>query len=178
MLHPVLFEWCQDKDITVHNVLQINGRVPFDRWLPPILFEEWMGVINDTFSFNFRQQADEIGWKWESKKKFTTKSTYEHLTPHARVHFDHIWKAKIPYKIKIFTWLLEKNAILTKYNLIRRKWLGIPPVSSVIKLKLSTTCSSSALFPGAFGGWSAPVFMLLMSLFATINTDPGSKNGC
>ena len=103
VLHPVLFEWCQDKDITVHNVLQINGRVPFDRWLPPILFEEWMGVINDTFSFNFRQQADEIGWKWESKKKFTTKSTYEHLTPHARVHFDNIWKEKIPYKIKIFT---------------------------------------------------------------------------
>ena len=51
-------------------------------------------------------------------------------------------------------------------------------MSSVIKLKLLTTCSSSGLFPGAFGGWSAPVFMLLMSLFATINTDPGSKNGC
>jgi hypothetical protein len=32
-----------------------------------------------------------------------------------------IWEAKIPLKIKIFLWLLQQDAILTKDNLIKRK---------------------------------------------------------
>jgi len=35
-----------------------------------------------------------------------------------------IWKAKIPLKIKIWMWLIEHNAILTKDNLSRRNWVG------------------------------------------------------
>lgn len=35
-----------------------------------------------------------------------------------------IWKAKIPLKVKIFLWLVEQNAILTKDNLIKWKWKG------------------------------------------------------
>lgn len=35
-----------------------------------------------------------------------------------------IWKAKIPPKIKIWMWLISKNAILTKDNLIKRNWHG------------------------------------------------------
>jgi hypothetical protein len=35
-----------------------------------------------------------------------------------------IWKAKIPLKIKVFMWLLNKNAILTKDNMIKRNWQG------------------------------------------------------
>ena len=34
LLHPMLFDWCQNKNITVHNVLERNGRIPFNRWLP------------------------------------------------------------------------------------------------------------------------------------------------
>ena len=41
-------------------------------------------------------------------------------------NFKHIWKAKIPYKIKIFLWLLESRVVLTKDNLIKRKWVGDP----------------------------------------------------
>lgn len=41
-------------------------------------------------------------------------------------NFKHIWKAKIPHKIKIFMWLLENRAVLTKDNMIRRKWSGDP----------------------------------------------------
>ena len=40
--------------------------------------------------------------------------------------FKHIWKARIPYKITIFLWLVENNAVLTKDNLIRKHWLGSP----------------------------------------------------
>lgn len=35
-----------------------------------------------------------------------------------------IWKGKIQLKIKIFMWLLTNDAILTKDNLVKRKWIG------------------------------------------------------
>jgi hypothetical protein len=40
-----------------------------------------------------------------------------------------IWKGRIPAKVKIFMWLLENKAILTKDNMIRRKWVGEPKCS-------------------------------------------------
>jgi hypothetical protein len=43
--------------------------------------------------------------------------------------FKKIWKAKIHLKIKIFMWLVSQNVILTKDNLVKRKWKG------------STTCA-------------------------------------
>jgi hypothetical protein len=63
-----------------------------------------------------------IKWKWGGKGKFTTESVYDHLTQDDDgFHFSHIWKSKIAYKVKIFTWLLENNTILTKDNMVKRK---------------------------------------------------------
>jgi hypothetical protein len=35
-----------------------------------------------------------------------------------------IWKLKLPLKVKIFVWYLEKGVVLTKDNLARRQWKG------------------------------------------------------
>ena len=71
-----------------------------------------------------------VAWKWNSKGLFTTKSVYDHLScGHSRRCFKHIWKSKLPYKIKIFTWLLENKVILTKDNLLKKKWPGDPTCS-------------------------------------------------
>jgi hypothetical protein len=35
-----------------------------------------------------------------------------------------IWKLKLPLKIKIFLWYLERGVILNKDNLIQRNWRG------------------------------------------------------
>ena len=37
-----------------------------------------------------------------------------------------IWKGKVLAKIKIFLWLIMNNAILTKDNLLKRRWVGDP----------------------------------------------------
>ena len=59
--------------------------------------------------------------------RYTTKFVYDHLTPGPRGGcFSHIWKAKLPYKLKIFTWLVEQGAVLTKSNMVKRKWVGGP----------------------------------------------------
>jgi hypothetical protein len=35
-----------------------------------------------------------------------------------------VWKAKIPEKIKKIMWLIAQKAILTKDNMVRKKWKG------------------------------------------------------
>jgi hypothetical protein len=39
-------------------------------------------------------------------------------------HNSYLWKIKIPLKIKIFLWLLYRETILTKDNLVKRNWHG------------------------------------------------------
>jgi hypothetical protein len=35
-----------------------------------------------------------------------------------------VWKLKLPLKVKIFVWYLQKGVVLTKDNLVRRHWKG------------------------------------------------------
>jgi hypothetical protein len=70
-------------------------------------------------------EKDKPIWIWEKNKQFSVKTMYAHLCgadiekPNKKM-----WKAKIPLKIKIFMWLMQHDAILTKDNLIKRKWQG------------------------------------------------------
>jgi hypothetical protein len=127
LMVPVLFDRCKQKDITIHKFLTLNGQVKFDRWLPPCLFEQWVDVVNQVYNFPFKSEDDVISWKWGGKGRYNTKSAYDHLSVGEEgLQFQHIWKSKTPYKIKNFTWLLENNAILTRDNMVKRKWNGDP----------------------------------------------------
>jgi len=93
----------------------------------PTLFEQWMSVVDIVYQHHFADTKDIPVWKWTKGKIFSTNSVYEFLTKEdSGLHYKHIWKAKIPYKIKIFMSLVENNAILTKDNLLRRHWIGDP----------------------------------------------------
>jgi hypothetical protein len=52
--------------------------------------------------------------------------------------FKIIWKSKLSEKIKIFTWLVAQGAILTKDNMLKRKWQGSPVVTCVGNLRIWT----------------------------------------
>jgi hypothetical protein len=39
-------------------------------------------------------------------------------------HNSYSWKIKLPLKIKVFLWLLYREAIPTKDNLVKRNWHG------------------------------------------------------
>jgi hypothetical protein len=70
---------------------------------------------------------DVITWKFGPKGRFTVKSVYDALLVNeSGICHKKMWKSKIPSKIKIFLWLVMNNAILTKDNMIRRKWKGDP----------------------------------------------------
>jgi hypothetical protein len=82
---------------------------------------------------------------------------------------------KNPLKIKIFTWLLENNAIPTKDNMIRRKWVGNPSC-----LFCNHNETANHLFfqcPVARCIWGLWLFALEQTLYlGTLNiTKPGSR---
>jgi hypothetical protein len=47
-----------------------------------------------------------------------------------------IWRLKIPLKIKIFMWYLQKEVVLTKDNLAKRNWNGEKNVVFAMKMRL------------------------------------------
>jgi hypothetical protein len=111
-----------------------------------------MEIVDKAFQFNYQNNGDFVSWRWVGKKSFTTKSVYNHLTSDEKGNnYKHIWKSRIPYKIKIFTWLMENNAILTKDNMIKRKWTGDPTRLFAIRLSHLSTCFSSAPWPSVCG---------------------------
>lgn len=125
--YPILFDWCTNKKITVYAFLEGGGHISFDRWLPPILFNQWLQVLDRVYSFSLENNRDIPVWKWNKSGSFTTKSVYERLTSNDQGNsYKYIWRANLPYKIKIFIWLLELNAVLTKENMTKRNWVGGP----------------------------------------------------
>lgn len=123
--YSTLYELYKDKDITVQKFVEMNMQAGFRRRLPEILALQWADLKMDVFRHHRSDNPDKISWAWTRSGQFSVKSVYEHLTrddsgnPYTR-----IWKAKIPYKIKIFLWLIEKGAILTKDNMLKRNWMG------------------------------------------------------
>jgi hypothetical protein len=102
---------------------QSGGDMGFRRWLPNFLYNQWLELRAEVMALHLTEGVDKARWGWGLKGNFTVKAGYDMMTrDDIGDSYTRIWKTKIPYKIKIFLWLVEKRAILTKDNLIRRKW--------------------------------------------------------
>jgi len=120
-LHPVLYDLCLDKHITVHHFVLKHAQLQFSRWLPPLLFSSWISLVGEIYSYPFENENDVIFWKLSRNGKFSTISIYDLLTSgDSGFSFTSIWKARIPHRIKVFLWLLENGVVLTKDNLLKR----------------------------------------------------------
>ena len=121
ILFLVLYDLCQYKLISVHTFLLKQAQLLFSRWLPRVLFEVWVSLINEVYSYPFENTNDEILWKLCKSGKFKTKSVYDMLcSGDSGLAYKSIWKAKISHRIKVFLWLLKNKATLTKDNLLKR----------------------------------------------------------
>lgn len=70
-------------------------------------------------------ENDKPVWKWGKNGLFSVKTMYNHMCRNdVGANECFIWKAKLPLKIKIFIWLVLRNAIPTRDNLARRRWQG------------------------------------------------------
>jgi hypothetical protein len=118
----------------------------FRRWLNNENEIRWISICGDCENFEFQDSPDTVQWKWGEKKTFTVKSMYNSLSNNiSGPDKKHIWKSKVPPKIKFFMWFLENNRLLTKDNLIRRKWSGTLHVVSALMLKTLSISFSLAL---------------------------------
>jgi hypothetical protein len=95
--------------------------------LPYILHSQWDTVCETILDTPLCEGEDEWIWKKGKNGKFSVKYLYDQLVGDDRADsFSRIRKAKIPYKIKIFLWLVENNVVLTRDNMLKRKRVGDP----------------------------------------------------
>jgi hypothetical protein len=85
----------------------------------------WNHLVLRVVHIHLRERIDIFRWSLKYDGKFSISSIYQALLDTDIVsHNSYLWKIKIPLKIKIFLWLLYREAILTKDNLVKRNWYG------------------------------------------------------
>lgn len=73
--YPDLFKLCEQKEVSIFQI--INGLVPilFSRWLTDDLNADWNKIIDDIFQTQLTSDEDRVVWKLEKKGTFSVKST-------------------------------------------------------------------------------------------------------
>jgi hypothetical protein len=125
------------KKSSICEVGSVGWVLEFKERLHGIIRLMWYELEGKQNNVALADASDLVIWKWIASKNFLVKSVYEHLTSDdSGPNYKRIWKAKIPEKIKVFMWLVEQGAILTKDNMVKRRWQGNPAVCSVGTLNL------------------------------------------
>jgi hypothetical protein len=74
---------------------------------------------------NLSADPDKFIWNLTSSGVFSVKSMYvDYMNGNTTYLRKYIWKLKVPLKIRIFMWFLNRKVILTKDNLVKRQWTG------------------------------------------------------
>ena len=87
--------------------------------------QAWHNLVAKIANVQLIDQRDTFFWSRTQNGHFTVRSMYRTLiarlpAPHKKL----IWKLRLPLKIKIFIWYLQKGVVLTNDNLARRQWRG------------------------------------------------------
>ncbi|CAN4107709.1 unnamed protein product [Withania somnifera] len=110
----------------IHNLVSQQQRSIAEMWTP----EGW--------EFKGTQEGDdELWWQDTEKGAFKVGKAYKKMNNNNQLitncPWKNIWKTKIPYKVACFVWLLSKEVVLTKENLMKG---GITLTPSCITGKL------------------------------------------
>ena len=125
--YPSLYNITNRKNISVHDVLAAAPplNMSFRRSLIGNNWAAWSQLCLRLMNVNVSQSPDRFVWKLTASGIFSVKSMYEDLmNGHTRFLHTYLWKLKIPLKIKVFMWFLNKKVLLTKDNLAKRRWQG------------------------------------------------------
>lgn len=123
--YPRLYNLTFSKKPTVQEVRTAGiDSIVFRRVLHDETDVQWDEVLKLVAEVEIREDQDRVRWHLNNKNKFVVKELYLLLKTGRLVGYISLWKLKIPHKIKIFLWLMLRNSILTKDNLLRRAWAG------------------------------------------------------
>lgn len=123
---PSLYAIASNKNLTVAEVFStVPLNLPFRRTLLGHNRSQWLNLVERLMRVTILDEPDKFRWNLNSNGVFTVKSFYEDLlNGHTRYLRKYLWKLKIPLKIKIFLWFLNRKELLTKDNLAKRRWTG------------------------------------------------------
>jgi hypothetical protein len=105
----------------LNSILNIS----FRRALNHNKSERWIHRLQRLISVSLTKGQDQFQWGLTSSGSSSVKSIYlDLLNGHTPFLGKHIWKMKVPLKIKILTWFLHRKVLLTEGNLAKRAWSG------------------------------------------------------
>jgi hypothetical protein len=113
---------------------------------------DWLGLVARISHVQLTEGSDLFKWRLTKSGLFTARSLYHHLID-TNPPFQHrkIWKMRIPLKIKIFLWFLQRGL-----SSLKTIWLGkigkvARNVSVVTGMRISNTYSFTAPLLKRFG---------------------------
>jgi hypothetical protein len=150
--YPALYNLVKKKNLPVAQVLSTTPlNVAFRRALVGFNWDNWFSLVGSVLEVNLSNLRDTF--RWTASKKFSVKDMYNNLVLRSGMSADcWAWKAKIPLKIKIFLWYLKNGVVLTKDNLVKRKWKECTKCCLCNVSSLSNICFLIAPWPSLCGG--------------------------
>jgi len=124
--YPSFYNIVRDPHATVAKVMATSPlNVSFRRALVDNKLVEWHNLVAQIAYVEMVEGSDTFRWNLTKSGLYYVRSLYLHLI-NTQPPFQHkmIWKLKIPLKIKIFLWYLQRGVVLTKYNLAGKNWKG------------------------------------------------------
>ena len=120
---PRLFNLTFTRNVTVQKAKEEGWELfRFRRTLLGDSLAQWENLKSIVDGIQLNDQHDRVRWTIGSSGKFKVKNLYLQLRSTASHPFKLIWKFKFPLKIKKIVWLVLRNRILTKDNLLKRGW--------------------------------------------------------
>jgi hypothetical protein len=102
----------------IFHTLPLN--ISFRRSLVAEILNSWNHLVLRLAYIHLREWADIFRWSFKYDGQFPVNSMYQVLLDLEIVpHNSYLCKIKLPLKINVFLWLLYREAILTKVNLVR-----------------------------------------------------------
>jgi hypothetical protein len=145
--HPSLYNMVRDPHATVSKVTAtIPLNISFRRALVDNKLIEWLNLVARILNVQLVEGSDYFKWSLTKSGLFSLCSMYLYLidTQPPFVHRK-IWKIKIPLKIKIFLWFIQR-VILTKDISLEKTRKATTIVFVVIGMRPSNTYSWIALW--------------------------------
>ena len=124
--YPRIYNIARRPHASVASVLSSEPlNISFRRALVDEKLQKWLDLVAKITNINLVEESDHFRWNLHKYGVFTIRSMYLHkINQHALFRHKLIWKLKIPLKIKIFFWFLQRGVSLTKANLTRKNWKG------------------------------------------------------
>ena len=108
---PSLYNIVQHKEDYVATILNsIPFNIQFRRSLVGERWNAWLHLLRRLMDVQLSDQADKISWKLTTNGLFSVKSMNLDLIDSGPLSRSlHIWKIKVPLRIKIFMWFVHKG---------------------------------------------------------------------